>query len=80
MNAFKPEKIHRIILKISGEYLSGQLGFGFDNLITRLLQKGEIVRAHPHKGMWLDIGRESDYRQANELMAQAYREGKNAII
>jgi uridylate kinase len=34
MNAFKPEKIHRIILKISGEYLSGQLGFGFDNLIV----------------------------------------------
>ncbi len=62
------------------EYIPKNEYFGFDNLITRLLKKGEIVRAHPHKGMWLDIGRESDYRQANELMAQAYREGKNAII
>jgi uridylate kinase len=33
MNTYQPEKIHRIILKISGEYLSGQSGFGFDNLI-----------------------------------------------
>lgn len=30
MNDYQPEKIHRILLKISGEYLAGQTGFGFD--------------------------------------------------
>lgn len=62
------------------DYIPKDEYFGFDNLISRLLEKGEAVKAHPHTGMWLDIGRESDYRQANEMVAQAYREGKGAII
>ncbi|MCB5250952.1 MAG: UMP kinase [Candidatus Cloacimonadales bacterium] len=31
MSVFKPEKIHRVILKLSGEYLAGKEGFGIDN-------------------------------------------------
>ncbi|HOQ80451.1 MAG TPA: UMP kinase [Candidatus Cloacimonadota bacterium] len=31
MSEFKPEKVHRVILKLSGEYLAGKRGFGVDN-------------------------------------------------
>lgn len=31
MLTYKPEKIHRIILKLSGEVLAGEKGFGFDD-------------------------------------------------
>ncbi len=34
---FKPEKIQRIIIKISGEYLAGSKKIGFDNLILEQL-------------------------------------------
>jgi uridylate kinase len=37
MCEYKPEKIHRILLKISGEYLAGETGFGFDNTILNQL-------------------------------------------
>lgn len=41
-NTFKPEKIHKIIIKISGEFLGGKKGSGFDiDTINYLLD--EIV-------------------------------------
>jgi len=37
MQSFQPEKIHRVILKLSGEYLAGEKGYGFDeDIIDRL--------------------------------------------
>ncbi|HNX00440.1 MAG TPA: UMP kinase [Candidatus Cloacimonadota bacterium] len=33
MFTYKPEKIHRIILKLSGEVLAGEKGFGFDDAV-----------------------------------------------
>lgn len=45
-----------------GEY------FGFDKLVLALLAAGEVVRAHPHKGQWLDIGRPEDYEAANRMV------------
>jgi NDP-sugar pyrophosphorylase family protein len=46
-----------------GEY------FGFDRLVLSLLAAGEHVRAFPHTGKWLDIGRHEDYRIATEESA-----------
>jgi uridylate kinase len=31
MDTYKPEKIHRVVLKLSGEILAGKKGFGFDD-------------------------------------------------
>jgi uridylate kinase len=37
MCAYHPEKIHRVIIKLSGEFLAGEKGFGFDEkLIDRI--------------------------------------------
>lgn len=39
--------------------------FGFDNLMHTLLKNKEPVNAYCYDGYWLDIGRISDYHQAN---------------
>ena len=40
---FQPEKIHRVMLKISGEILAGPQGYGFDDeVIDRLTD--EIIK------------------------------------
>jgi|GEM_PF-3246599 len=44
--------------------------FGFDDLIVSLINKGENVCSFFHKGKRQDIGRESDYLLANEVMDQ----------
>lgn len=38
--------------------------FGFDQLVLALLAAGEVVRAYPHHGKWLDLGRPEDYEAA----------------
>ncbi|MBD3367463.1 MAG: NTP transferase domain-containing protein [Candidatus Eisenbacteria bacterium] len=39
--------------------------FGFDELMIGSVERGLDVRAYPHDGYWLDIGRPDDYDQAN---------------
>jgi NDP-sugar pyrophosphorylase family protein len=39
--------------------------FGFDQLVLALLEVGQPVRAYPHEGQWLDLGRAGDYECAN---------------
>jgi len=41
---------------------------GFDELIQRLLDRRRPVRAFPHDGAWLDVGRPEDYE-----LAQSWR-------
>jgi NDP-sugar pyrophosphorylase family protein len=43
--------------------------FGFDQLVLALLAAGESVRAFPHDGQWLDLGRPEDYERANRDVA-----------
>ena len=44
-NTYKPEKIHKIILKISGEFLGGPKGSGFDlETINSLIEEIIEVR------------------------------------
>jgi NDP-sugar pyrophosphorylase family protein len=38
--------------------------YGFDNLMTDLLSRGERVNVFRHEGYWLDIGRPDDYAEA----------------
>ena len=41
----------------------------FPELILRLIDAGEVVRAWPSDDYWLDIGRHDDYEQAQEEFA-----------
>ena len=47
------------------EYVPRGGHFGFDQLVLALLAAKESVRAHPHAGKWLDLGRPEDYDAAN---------------
>ena len=40
--------------------------FGFDDLMLRLIQRGQYPASHRHTGYWFDIGRPEDYDQANQ--------------
>jgi NDP-sugar pyrophosphorylase family protein len=40
--------------------------YGFDNLMISMIKGDWDVRAYPHDGYWLDIGRPEDYDRANE--------------
>ena len=42
MSEYQPEKLHRLILKISGEFLAGSQGFGFDQTILEQLTEDII--------------------------------------
>jgi len=44
--------------------------YGFDNLMTDLLARGERVNVEVYDGYWLDIGRPEDYSQAIEEFEQ----------
>jgi NDP-mannose synthase len=44
--------------------------YGFDNLMTSLLAKGESVAVDRHDGYWLDIGRPDDYMRAIDEFEQ----------
>jgi len=41
--------------------------FGFDNMMSCMLDQGLSVRIFPHNGIWLDIGRVEDFQKAQEL-------------
>jgi len=47
------------------DYVPDNTYYGFDTLMNSLINNGEIVKVHPHSGYWMDIGRPSDYEQAN---------------
>lgn len=40
--------------------------FGFDDLLSSMLNKNYPVKIYPYTGYWLDIGRPDDYDKANE--------------
>ena len=40
----------------------------FPDLVLRLIERGEIVRSFLWQGLWLDIGRPSDYAEAQRLI------------
>ena len=48
------------------EYVPPDRKYGVDDLMNRLLAKGQSVRVEPYDGYWLDIGRPDDYMRAIE--------------
>ncbi len=52
------------------------INYGFDSLMTDLLNQGKEVAVLPHEGYWLDIGRRDDYLQA----IQEYDDLKSILL
>ncbi|PDT58066.1 nucleoside-diphosphate-sugar pyrophosphorylase [Bradyrhizobium diazoefficiens] len=46
------------------DYIPPTGPFGFDQLMLKLIEKGEPVNVKRHDGYWLDIGRPDDYERA----------------
>jgi NDP-mannose synthase len=42
----------------------------FPDLVLKLIEAEETVRAHPADGYWLDIGRHDDYEAAQAEFAE----------
>jgi mannose-1-phosphate guanylyltransferase len=47
--------------------------FGFDDLMHEMLNRKEPVYMFRHKGLWLDIGREVDFKNAQNRFMGEYR-------
>jgi mannose-1-phosphate guanylyltransferase len=47
--------------------------FGFDDLMHTMLDQKLPVHMFHHRGLWLDIGREEDFRCANERFMKEYK-------
>lgn len=54
-----------ILNKSCLEFVPRDRPFGFDQLMLALLDAGEAIKAFPHAGRWLDLGRPEDYEAAN---------------
>jgi mannose-1-phosphate guanylyltransferase len=48
--------------------------FGFDDLMHEMLANNLPVHVFQHKGLWLDIGREEDFRYAQNGFMAEYKE------
>ena len=46
------------------ECIPPNTAYGFDSLMIDLLRRKELVKAYPHDGYWLDLGRPDDYETA----------------
>jgi mannose-1-phosphate guanylyltransferase len=47
--------------------------FGFDDLMHAMLDQNMPVYLYRHQGLWLDIGREEDFRHAQEFFLKDYK-------
>jgi NDP-mannose synthase len=47
--------------------------FGFDDLMHEMLSQNIPVHLYHHQGLWLDIGREEDFRHAQEFFLKEYK-------
>lgn len=59
------------------DLIPGNVPFGFDNLMYSMLDKELPVYMYRHKGLWLDIGREEDFKHAQEHFMKDY---KNLVL
>lgn len=49
------------------DYIPSGLAFGFDDLMLCVMERGMPVHTFGHNGLWLDVGRVEDFKQAQEL-------------
>jgi NDP-sugar pyrophosphorylase family protein len=46
------------------DYIPRRKRFDFPDLVRRMIEDGRYPAVYEHSGIWLDIGREADYREA----------------
>jgi len=60
------------------QYIPHDTPFGFDELMTAMLQSGTPVSAYAHPGTWIDIGQIEDLRRAQEQVASQIPQNPDA--
>lgn len=54
------------------KHIPDGLYFGFDDLMHTLLEAGEAIHVFGHEGLWMDIGREEDFLEAQKILRNDY--------
>ncbi len=54
-------------------YIPDNVPFGFDDLMHEMLANNKPVYLYRHNGLWLDIGREEDFKHAQEFFLKEYK-------
>jgi NDP-sugar pyrophosphorylase family protein len=47
--------------------------FGFDDLVHEMLHQRLPIQVYEHKGLWMDIGREEDFKHAQNCFLKDYK-------
>jgi len=55
------------------DFIPNGVSFGFDDLMNTMLEKKLPVWLYRHDGLWLDIGREEDFRSAQQSFLKEYK-------
>lgn len=55
------------------ELIPKNMPFGFDDLVLEMLEKKIPVYVYEHEGIWMDIGREEDYRHAQKIFLKDHK-------
>lgn len=55
------------------ELIPSNVPFGFDDLMYEMLELRLPVHMYRHEGLWLDIGREEDFRHAQDNFLKEYK-------
>ena len=55
------------------DLIPNNVPYGFDDLMYEMLIQKLPVHMYHHKGLWLDIGREEDFRHAQENFLKTYK-------
>jgi len=50
------------------DHIPAGIHFGFDDLMRALLAAGEPIQVFNHEGLWMDIGREEDFLEAQKML------------
>ena len=53
--------------------IPNHMPFGFDDLVNEMLQQKLSIHIYEHNGIWMDIGREEDYKRAQEVFLKDYK-------
>lgn len=54
------------------ELIPSDTQYDLPDLVLDMIRLGRRVRAYPHNGLWLDIGRQDDYERAQDLVDRIF--------
>ena len=49
------------------------MSFGFDDLVHEMMCQNLPIYVYEHRGLWMDIGREEDFRHAQEVFLKDHK-------